>query len=548
MSTDSQSENPVQDSHLEADETMNEVAIHTDSVLSAPTIKEKSQILWSLSSELRHHTLNALPAEMVAAVIEGDPDNNVALLGNIPSEKFHKILSLGTFEQGRNWLERAVDSNLLAATILPSLLNARDLGEMLLTSAEYRRAVPKLLNFERAERWRQLLTTAEWHHNIDSLLLSDGDELLSKVSFKNKSVRNVLQSLIDYVPELYLETVNYSLERLKHSMDRPDEDDDITELPLSIPEILAQPTADTITAESIDDSASPLSDVLPQGADPVFSLAIAGLTTARKNLLEQQLKQLLRNEVVNTASFSEIAMQRAAGRVLSYLRQGLESFGPSVEDATRALERRNLNEIMLIGARATEAVRQKALSMAGLRDWLDSRQRQFLDALKHPEAGLHPETREPVMWLASKPKQPREEWNPMLQTEVMTRLADISVWAGLARAAFGTPERVHFIFNTAKTRTAYEAMRRTIVALALYNRWEPELVRPAEDYPAFNRQYVKGKKSNLDTVRQIVLTALDQTPADAWKPSDAKTKARNLLLRIISEIEERPLDPNAKIK
>jgi hypothetical protein len=41
-------------------------------------------------------------------------------------------------------------------------------------------------------------------------------------------------------------------------------------------------------------------------------------------------------------------------------------------------------------------------------------------------------------------------------------------------------------------------------------------------------------------VRQIVLDALGATPDAAWKPSDAKKRARDLLLRAIDELERMP--------
>ena len=149
---------------------------------------------------------------------------------------------------------------------------------------------------------------------------------------------------------------------------------------------------------------SPLADLIPEGGDPVFALATAGLSPARKAVLEDQLKTLLRDEIVATASFATADMQRAAGRVLFYLRAGLELFGPTLGDATAALETRQLPEISAIGARLAESYRQRALALSGLRDWLDGRQRQFLDAMKQPEAGVDPETREPVLYLA-RPRQ-----------------------------------------------------------------------------------------------------------------------------------------------
>ncbi len=204
-------------------------------------------------------------------------------------------------------------------------------------------------------------------------------------------------------------------------------------------------------------------------------------------------------------------------------------------------KRSHLNEISAIGARLAESYRQKALALSGLRDWLDGRQKQFLDAMKQPEAGVHPETREPVLYLAGRAKQERSEWHPTPLAEVQANLSDIAAWGALARAAFGTADRMHTIYSTAKTRTWEEALRRTVLALVLYRRWEPELIRPAEDYAAFRRQYGTGKKNGIDEARQIVLDALDATPDAAWKPSDAKARARELLLRAVGEIETMPL-------
>ncbi len=514
-------------------------------VQSLPTLAAQSDALWRMPAPERHEALGHLPAPLVAALIEGDPARNTALIASLPAAKFQQVANLGTAEQGRAWLERAVGSGTLAGALLPSLMNGPNLAEMLMSDPGVRRALPKLLNFERAERWRQLLTTNEWHKNIDELLMADADELLARATIRNQPLKAVLQSLLDFMPELYLETVQLALERSKYAEDRPEEMEDLTQTPFGLPEIgnaaLRAPLPEGTATLTPGADSSPLTELLPAGGDPVFALATAGLTTARKALLEDQLKNLLRAEIVAGGAFGQSEMERAAGRVLFSLRVGLESFGPSVEDATRALETRHLNEISALGARAAEEYRQRALRLSGLRDWLDGRQRQFTDALRQPEAGVDPQTREPVLWLATKPKQPRAEWQPTPLLEVMARLDDAAAWGALARAAFGTVERMHTIWTTAKTRTWDEALRRTVIALTLYRRWEPELVRPAEDYAAFRRRYGTGNRNGVDTVRQIVLDALDSTPDAAWKPHDAKDHARALLLRAVRELETMPL-------
>lgn len=522
-------------------ELLQEIVVSVARVDAAPTLTEKSRLLWEMPADARHQTLGALPAPVVAAIIEGDPEQNTALLANLPAAKYRQVINLGTPAQGRAWLEKAVGSGTLAGSILPSLMTGSDLADMLVTDPGVRRALPRLLNFERAERWRQLLTTNEWHKNIDELLMADTDELLNRVSIRNQSVKAVLQSLLDYVPELYLEVVNLARDRATRMDEHEGELEDITSMPFGLPSLLNPQVIAGTGARNADLPVSPLADLIPEGGDPVFALATAGLSAARKAVLEEQLKTLLRDEIVATASFATADMQRAAGRVLFYLRAGLESFGPTLGDATQALETRQLADISAIGARLAESYRQKALSYAGMRDWLDAKQKGFLDALRLPEAGIDPETREPVLYLAARLKQDRADWTPTPLPEVKSRLADIGAWGPLARAAFGTVERMHLIYGTNRTRFWDEALRRTVLALTLYRRWEPELIRPIEDYAAFRRQYGTGKKTGLDEARQIILDALDATPTAAWKPSDAKVRARELLLRAVGEIETLPL-------
>ena len=521
-------------------EPLHDIEVRVARVDAAPTLAEKSRLLWEMPADARHQTLGALPAPVVAAIIEGDPEQNTALIANLPAAKYRQVINLGTPAQGRAWLEKAVGSGTLAGSILPSLMTGSDLADMLVTDPGVRRALPRLLNFERAERWRQLLTTNEWHKNIDELLMADTDELLNRVSIRNQSVKAVLQSLLDYVPELYLEVMNLARDRAARMDEHESELEDMTSMPFGLPSLLNPQVAAGAGVRNADLPVSPLADLIPEGGDPVFALATAGLSAARKAVLEEQLKTLLRDEIVATAAFATADMQRAAGRVLFYLRAGLESFGPTLGDATQALETKQLSDISAIGTRLAESYRQKALSYAGMRDWLDAKQKQLLEALRLPEAGVDPETREPVLYLAARPKQDRADWTPTPLPEIQTRLADIGAWGPLARAAFGTAERMHLIYGTNRTRTWDEAVRRTVLALTLYRRWEPELIRPIEDYAAFRRQYGVGKKTGLDEARQIILDALDATPTAAWKPSDAKTRARELLLRAVGEIETMP--------
>ncbi len=230
---------------------------------------------------------------------------------------------------------------------------------------------------------------------------------------------------------------------------------------------------------------------------------------------------------------------RAASRLLFQLRAGLLQAGAATaEDAARILATQSFIELSQLGSRVAEKYRQKSLQLAGTKDWLDSQQKQFLTAMRTPEASMDMENNIPVFYIATRPNQPRDEWPAVSLAEIEATLDHIAAWTGLARAAFSTAARVQSIFATAKTRTADEACRRIAVALCLYRRWEPELVRPNEDYAQFRRQF-SDSLGRLNPARQVVLDALDATPLSSWKPADAKEKARTLLMTAVDELEKR---------
>ncbi|MDR3707713.1 MAG: hypothetical protein P4L33_05405 [Capsulimonadaceae bacterium] len=516
-------------------------------VSEASTMPQKAQLLWGLPTLERHAALGEMPPDEVAAIIESNPEENTALLGNIPAPKFSQIVNLAPPAIGREWLERAVTCGLLSAQMLPALLSARDLMPMLMSAPELRTILPRLLNYQRATDMRTLLHPLEWKTSLDDMLLADAEELLRKAPIKNKALKSILQSLLDFFPELYLETIRLALGAAKYHEDHPDELEDITEAPFALPELLqplgAEPAANGHQPAETSASTAPtptVADLVPSAADPFLSMATSKLSDERRAQLERELKELLRTEIVAGGSFSQTEIMRAAGRLLYQLREGLTRSGaPTPEAAAKVLETRSLADVALAGARSAERIRQKSLRLAGYKDWLDRHQKQFLAGIARIEPGLDPQTGEPVLKIASRPNQPPEEWPGFSSAEIEERLEEMITWASLARAAFGTPARVQSIFATAKTRTADEAARRTVIALCLYRRWEPELVRPGEDIIPFRRQF-SDSLHRLNMAREIVLQALDATPDDTWKPADAKEKARAYLLRAVDQLERQP--------
>jgi hypothetical protein len=522
-------------------------AMLAERIESAETLAQKALLLWSLPAIERHAALGGVSAQTIAALIESNPAENTALLGNLPARKFNEIINLGAPDQGRKWLERAVSSKMLAAEMLPALMSSHDLMLMLMTSREYRSALGGLLNFRRAEEMRSLLHPLEWKQNLDDLLLADAEELLRKAPIRERSLRAILQSVLDFFPELYLQVIRQSVEYAKYREDHAEELLEMTDAPFAMPEFLTEDPARAAT----NDSEAPMehrtptatgadgsvTELIPTSGDPFLRLATAALPVDRRDQLEAELKDLLRREILATGSFSHADLLRAAGRLLFQIRSGLYQIGgTSPESASQALRTRSFSDIVLIGARVAERYRQRALQLAGVRDWLDRTQRQFLTAMNTLEPGVDPETGEPVLYLPTRAGQPREDWQPMPVSEVDERINDALGWAGLARAAFGAPARVQTLFAGMKTKTSREAIRRTIVALCLYRRWEPELVNPADDFSQFKRSF-GDQFGRLDKARTVVLEALDHSDPSGWRPAEAKDRARALLLAEIERME-----------
>ena len=79
-------------------------------IQSLPTLAAQAEALRRLPAPERHDALGEMPAPLVAALIEGDPERSAELIASLPAAKFQQIAGLGTSAQGRAWLERAVAS------------------------------------------------------------------------------------------------------------------------------------------------------------------------------------------------------------------------------------------------------------------------------------------------------------------------------------------------------------------------------------------------------------------------------------------------------
>ena len=72
-------------------------AVH---IQSLPTLAAQAEALWHLPAPERHDALAEMPAPVVAALIEGDPDRNAGLIASLPAAKFQQIAGLGTSGAG----------------------------------------------------------------------------------------------------------------------------------------------------------------------------------------------------------------------------------------------------------------------------------------------------------------------------------------------------------------------------------------------------------------------------------------------------------------
>jgi hypothetical protein len=104
----------------------------------APSLEEKSRLVWALAPHLRREVLDHLHPGFVAALIQNREEENKRLLSSLSREQFTRLLRFCSPEQAYYWLSLAVSFDEARANMLPLLIPVDDLATALLTEPEFR--------------------------------------------------------------------------------------------------------------------------------------------------------------------------------------------------------------------------------------------------------------------------------------------------------------------------------------------------------------------------------------------------------------------------
>ncbi|MBW3625028.1 MAG: hypothetical protein KY468_16645 [Armatimonadetes bacterium] len=461
----------------------------------APSSKDKSRLLGSMERLQRAETLDHVAPTLFAMLVENPDTGTDYLLGEVSYERFRELLALCSPEQRFYWVSRAARHDDGAAQLLTLLLPPRDLAEMLLTVPDFRRNFTQLRQYE--------------------------PDQFEEVPTKNPQLKVVLQFMADFDTEMYKAVFLAA----RNSLDWEHVNKEATEeflQPQAIRDFekYEAPDTDLESQESaaapaeMDSEATEMSreereeDAQVQNAlaqRDFAALTTGGLTAERLQEIQEDLEAMIQREIVDAGgSFSPEALEQASGRVHAYLHYGLIRLGGGVHARmAQLLAERSMISVLHAGMEYIEAIRQRAIRIAHLRETFDKEQMILLEGLLHPRVGISPGKRtEYIFWLPSKAK--KTEGRPaILIDEARDAIEELAGWAALAQwLPEGQVRRA--LHSSPSGAQAY--LGALVVALALYRRWDPTLIDLQDVYDFHDRMVdtaagdmTPAVKESLDT-------------------------------------------------
>jgi hypothetical protein len=410
---------------LEAALAAAEPGLAARAVNVAPTLEQKTTLLWAMDDRQRREALEWVPPALVGALVQNLEDDNRYLLGDISLEQFRALLDLCSPERKYYWIVTALSFTDARANALPLLLTTRELAEIFLTRAEFEEHVRALGDFPLED---MRLPPEAMVDPAQALLdLFGPEKLLVQFPVPEPTLAHVLQTILDYDPDRYVDLVREGLRGLDYAENHPHEWEALTEDPILL-EALEAP--DTEPAEEALPADGPPLALVPIGAPPLARLA-AALPPARREQVGRELQYLyVRQAVAEGGSFARQDLERVARSVEAYLLLGLQA--ESGEDPAReaaVLGSRPLNKISQSGARVVERLRQVALRLAPLEKVLSAEQRALVRSLSRPRLTIGADG-SPRIQLLPAGTLPEEADVPT----ATAMLHEIGAWTAAARA------------------------------------------------------------------------------------------------------------------
>lgn len=447
-------------------------------IRAAPTLERKTALLWALDDAPRRAVLERLPAGLVAALVQNLEEDNQYLLGDLSLEQYHAILALCSAERKFYWVTTALGFTDARANALPLLLTTRELAEILLTRPEFEDHLNAFADYpiEDARVTEEMLSDPA--QAIVDLL--GPVQLLKEFPIQEPGLARMLQTLLDYDPDRYVDLVREGLRQSDYAENHPLEWETLVEEPVLLTSLSLAPGA--AEAADADESGAEVAErdglegpplsLVPVAAPPLARLAASLAPGPRVRVAETLQHEYLRQAVAEGGSFLRDDLERAARSVDAYLLLGLEAESggdPAREEAV--LVRRPLARIAESGARRVEALRQVALRLRPLDRVLGPEERVLVRSLLRPRLTLGADGR-PRLRLLPGGTQRTEAGLP----EAAVELGRLAAWTETARA-WG-------LDRTEAALRAAGSFERLLEELALgavlYARLEPGLVEEGD--------------------------------------------------------------------
>jgi hypothetical protein len=535
----------------------------------APTLEQRSRLVWALTPERRAEALDKLHPGFVGALIQNQEEENKRLLGDLSREQFTRLLRYCDPERAYYWLMLATSFEDARARMLPLLVPIRELAAALLTQPEFETHCERIgdygienLGLDLAQ---QFADTLEGFQDLAYAIVTvfGPEGMLREFPIKDPRLRRLLQTILDQSPEHYAQLIHTALALSDYAGNHSEEREVLQEEPILLEELLTleeERSRAGLIAPEKPGGRPAAADVRGVPSLPVrqsaelMRAAASALPAQRQSELSQELQLLYMQEAAYAGgSFLQADLEQAAGRVQSYVQLGLAGLADGDrEQAARLLGEQRLRTLMESGARQVERLRQVALRLLPWHEVLDKRQRRLLEGLEHPDMGVEEDGRPVLRLRAVKRRAPVEV---MDLEAVRVELEGISAWISLVRAvgkariarrmavpapsdaggsapaageAAGSPER--------RAPEAAEVARALVVAAILYRHWDPALAEPA-DIDRFRQTYLDPATGRFNEAAfRALAEAIRALAAERNLAPDALQEIARLLARAMDEL------------
>jgi hypothetical protein len=477
-------------------------------VAAAPTLEQKTTLLWAMEDRRRREVLEALPPALVGALVQNLEEDNRYLLGDLSLEQFRALLALCSPERQYYWVTTALSFTDARANALPLLLTTRELVEILLTRAEFEGHLRAIGDYPIEDARLPAELMLDPAQTLVDLI--GVENFLKEFPLSDPGMQQLLQTILDYDPDRYVDLIREGLRLADYAENHPLEWETLTEDPVildalePLPEALNLP--EFIPAPLLE--AGPPLALVPVTSPPLVRLTSALALPLRQRVADELQELFIRQAIAEGGSFLFSDLKRVARSVEAYLLLGLQAEGGgSPEREAALLAGRSLHKISHTGARVVESLRQLALRLRPLEGLLDAEGRALVRSLLPPRLTVGPDG-SPRLILMPGGSLPEEiEIEP-----AHALLRETASWVTLARA-LGSERMEGALKRAGSARALLEEL---VLGAVLYARLEPGLAEE-EDRNRFAARYLAGGELRPEA-REGLRRAMERSP----EPVDAR--------------------------